>query len=210
MRRGTFYQKDRGRHMKQKLLNGICVACLLVLSGCDMAGTGDGVLTENDYTAAQTSENETESEENSPYWEVEISPGHALSFDISLSEAQAGELFDTYVFEIAVFIPGEETPFQILEAESTEQHPFSLEDFNADGYQDLRVEFYYGANGGSAAHYLWSPSRGEFVEGPKELEYYGQYGIDYERRDSFLSIATALPSQGQNLSISGRERWTAS
>lgn len=186
MRREIFYQKDRGGDMKQKLIFGICAACLLVLSGCDMSGIEDGVLTENDYTAAQTSEGETESEENSPYWEVEISPGYTLSFDISLSEEQAGEIFDTYVFEIAVFIPGEETPFQILEAESTELHPFSLEDFNADGYQDLRVEFYYGANGGSAAHYLWSPSRGEFVEGPKELEYYGQYGIDYEKRQLFL------------------------
>ena len=61
-------------------------------------------------------------------------------------------------------------------------HPYSFEDFNADGYLDLMVEYYYGANGGTATRYIWSPSKGQFIKGPEEFEYYGSYGIDQEQR----------------------------
>lgn len=73
-------------------------------------------------------------------------------------------------------------PFQILETSSAEWEPFSFEDFNADGWQDLRVLYYYGANGGTAQHYIWSPTRGEFVQAPEGLDYFGMYGVDQEKR----------------------------
>lgn len=123
---------------------------------------------------------------NSSYFEEEISPGQTFSFDCRVKEINWGELFTDLIYEVAVSIPGEEEPFQIFEAYSTKQGPFSFEDFNADGFLDLRVDYYYGTNGGTASHYIWSPSGEKFVEGPEELEYYGMYGIDQEKRQ--LSI----------------------
>lgn len=132
--------------------------------------TEQGYVTEGDLT------------QNSYYLEEETGPGQIFSFDCKMAEAQKGELLTNYTYEIAVSVLGAEESFQILEASSAEWYPFSFEDFNSDGFKDLRVDYYYGANGGTAAHYIWSPSRGEFVRGPEELEYYGQYGIDPEKR----------------------------
>ena len=77
---------------------------------------------------------------------------------------------------------------QELKTDSAYLHksPFSFEDFNADGYLDLTVEYYYGANGGTASHYIFSPSKEEFVELDSELEYYGMYGVDSETRRLYM------------------------
>lgn len=64
--------------------------------------------------------------------------------------------------------------------------PLSFEDFNADGYQDLFLLFYYGANGGSASHYLWSPSKEQFVKASEELGYFGFYSIDPDTRRLYM------------------------
>ncbi|MDE5893965.1 MAG: hypothetical protein K2H45_13685 [Acetatifactor sp.] len=93
------------------------------------------------------------------YLEEEISPGQIFSFDCRVTEEEEGELIVDSTYEVAVSVPGAEEPFQILEVHSAEWEPFSFEDFNADGFQDLRILYFYGANGGSAAHYIWSPSR---------------------------------------------------
>lgn len=120
--------------------------------------------------------------QNTFYLEEEISPGQIFSFDCRVKEKKVGELTVDSTYEVAVSVLGAEEPFQILEAHSAEWEPFSFEDYNADGCQDLTVKYYYGANGGSAAHYIWSPSGEEFIRGPEDLEYYGQYGIDQEKR----------------------------
>ena len=116
------------------------------------------------------------------YLEEEISPGQIFSFDCRVTEEEEGELIVDSTYEIAVSVPRAEEPFQILEVHSAEWEPFSFEDFNADGFQDLRILYFYGADGGSAAHYIWSPSREEFIQAPEELSYFGQYGIDQEKR----------------------------
>ncbi len=120
--------------------------------------------------------------QNTFYLEEEIRPGQIFSFDCRVTEEKVGELTVDFTYEVAVSVLGAKEPFQILEAHSAEWEPFSFEDYNADGFQDLTVKYYYGANGGSAAHYIWSPSGEEFIRGPEELEYYGQYGIDQEKR----------------------------
>lgn len=123
------------------------------------------------------------------YYERESGPGQSLSFDCKRAEIEKGEFFDNVTYEIAVSVPGSGEPFQILEVYSSyDWFPFSFEDFNADGYEDLHVEYYYGANGGSASHYIWLPSRGEFVRGPEELEAYSSYSVDLEKRQLYIHM----------------------
>ena len=62
------------------------------------------------------------------------------------------------------------------------ESPFVFEDFNADGYLDITVRYFYGINGGSASHYIFSPSKNKFVQLDPELHYYGTYSVDYETR----------------------------
>lgn len=132
---------------------------------------------------------EKDSLRHSYYYEMEIGPGQSLSLDCKLAEIEKGEVFDTVTYEIAVSVPGSGVPFQILEVHSTyDWFPFSFEDFNADGYKDLHVEFHYGANGGLASHYIWIPSRGEFVRGPEELEAYSSYSVDQEKRRLYIHM----------------------
>lgn len=115
------------------------------------------------------------------YFETEIGPDQIFAFDCELIDIQEGELF-SYTYQVAVSEKGTDHPFQVLEVCSCMWHPYSFEDFNADGYLDLMVEYYYGANGGTATRYIWSPSKGQFIKGPEEFEYYGSYGIDQEQR----------------------------
>ena len=87
------------------------------------------------------------------------------------------------LWRISVYRNGESEPFQEIEVESAafQECPVSFYDFNADGFQDLIVYYYYGANGGSESRYLWSPSRESFVYFP-DLAYYGSYYVDPETR----------------------------
>lgn len=84
---------------------------------------------------------------------------------------------------------------QEIQADSYYEYesPFRFEDFNADGYLDLTVIYYYGANGGNASHYIFSPSKNEFVKLDSEFEYYGSYRVDYETRRLYMhDHATAI------------------
>lgn len=86
--------------------------------------------------------------------------------------------------EVAVYGEGDSEPFQIFETSSVHYNwqPVMLEDLNADGYLDFSMLWYYGANGGSAYHYIWSPSMHKFIEASEELEYFGSYWVDEEKR----------------------------
>ncbi len=101
-----------------------------------------------------------------------------------IMEIDEGELIDNVIYRVEIVDEKENKLLQELEVNSAYSHksPFSFEDFNADGYLDLTVEYYYGGTGGSASHYIFSPSKEEFVELDSELEYYGMYGIDSEKR----------------------------
>lgn len=90
-------------------------------------------------------------------------------------------------WKISVYSNGESGPFQEIEAESSAFYncPVSFYDFNADGYEDLIVYYYYGANGGSQSRYLWSPSRESFVYFP-DLEYFGSYYVDPDTRRLYI------------------------
>lgn len=89
-----------------------------------------------------------------------------------------------YIIEI--YKKGEPEPFQIINEASAQWNPFSFEDFNVDGYSDLFIDYYYGANGGTAFHYVWSPSREKFVKISDELEYYGFYYVDPLTRRMYM------------------------
>lgn len=146
-----------------------------------------------------------EKDENSILWqnftdrifslECDIGTGETFLFKLAPpADAQPVEyeLFGTLEYgetlDVEVYRKGENTPFQVFQTSCLEYdgHPIYLEDFNADGYLDLTVRFYYGANGGTAAHYLWSPSKEQFVECSDELSYYGMYSIDQENRRLYM------------------------
>ena len=87
------------------------------------------------------------------------------------------------LWKISVYRNEENEAFQEIEVWSAafQECPVSFYDFNADGFQDLIVYYYYGANGGSESRYLWSPSRENFVYFP-DLDYYGSYYVDPDTR----------------------------
>lgn len=109
------------------------------------------------------------------------------------------EKIQLQAIKIGIGEPGEDTPdiyqveiydekgeefiqeFQVTSAYGY-RSPFVFEDFNADGYLDLTVRYFYGVNGGSASHYIFSPSKREFMELDSELDYYSEYSVDYEKR----------------------------
>lgn len=150
------------------------------------------------YVTEQGDITETDQIQHRHYLEQEMGPGLQLCFDCQMTDEYRGELFIDYTYEVAVSRLGEE-PFQILEVSSAEWEPFSFEDFNADGWLDLRVLYYYGANGGTASHYIWSPSKGEFVCGSEELEYFGMYGIDQEKRQLHMHYHGSASSGTEEL-----------
>lgn len=122
----------------------------------------------------------------------EISPGQIFSFECTMVRAQENDIWDEKVYQVAVTAQGEEEPFQVFEVESSRgngdgfsswdfDNAFYFVDFNADGFQDLEVLYYYGANGGSVRTFVWSPSRGEFVRMPEELGNW-DYRVYFETR----------------------------
>ena len=117
-------------------------------------------------------------------WENEKS----LRLRAEIIDKEKGELIDNITYRVEIFDEKENEFLQEIRAESAYSHksPFKFEDFNADGYPDLTVEYYYGANGGSASHYIFSPSEKEFIELDSELNYYGMYSVDYETRQLYM------------------------
>ena len=103
-------------------------------------------------------------------------------------EILEGELMDEFTYRVEIIDVKENKFIQELQVNSTCFHrsPFRFEDFNADGYLDLSVEYYYGANGGTASHYIFSPSKEKFVKLDSEFDYYGMYGVDYETRRFYM------------------------
>lgn len=67
------------------------------------------------------------------------------------------------------------------------ESPFVLEDFNADGYQDLTVRCDYADKGDTDEHYIFNPAKAEFVKLDKELEYAWSYYVDLETRKLYMS-----------------------
>ncbi len=105
-----------------------------------------------------------------------------------IMEIEEGELIDDVIYGVKIVDEKENKVLQELEVNSSysNKSPFSFEDFNADGYLDLTVEYYYGANGGTASHYIFSPSKEEFVELDSELDYFGMYDVDSETRRLYM------------------------
>ena len=105
-----------------------------------------------------------------------------------IMEIEEGELIYDVIYGVKIVDEKANKVLQELEVNSSypNKSPFSFEDFNADGYLDLTVEYYYGANGGTASHYIFSPSKEKFVELDSELDYFGMYGVDSETRRLYM------------------------
>ena len=111
-----------------------------------------------------------------------------IRLQAEIIEKVEGELIDTITYGVKIFDEEEGEVLQEMQMDSSYVHesPFEFEDFNADGYLDLTVTYYYGANGGTASHYIFSPSKEEFVEVDSELDYYGMYSVDYKTRRLYM------------------------
>ncbi len=92
--------------------------------------------------------------------------------------------------EVSVYHAGNSEPFQVFLTGSDYYYSgcsmLSFEDFNADGYLDICILRDYGANGGTAFHYLWSPSREQFIKCSDELDYFGSYWTDMDSRRLYM------------------------
>ncbi len=94
-----------------------------------------------------------------------------------------------YIYQVEIYDEKGEELIQELQVTSTYgyESPFVFEDFNADGYLELTVRYFYGANGGTASHYVFSPSKRVFVKLDEELDYYCTYSVDDETRRLYMT-----------------------
>lgn len=133
------------------------------------------------------------------YLEKDIGTGEKFYFRItpSVDNDSAGESLPDayewdmdYVMEVSVYHEGNSEPFQVFLTSSDYYYRggsmITFEDFNADGYLDICILSYYGANGGTAFHYLWSPSREQFIKCSDELDYFGYYWMDMDSRRLYM------------------------
>ncbi len=118
------------------------------------------------------------------YMEQDIGNHERMIFDCRATEESQEE--GGVKYKITVTHAGDKEPFQVLETYSLREDSFFFEDFNADGYLDLTVIFCYGANGGTAYHYVWCPSQNCFQKTSEELEDYGWYNIDPDTRTLYI------------------------
>lgn len=114
--------------------------------------------------------------------------GKLIRLQAEIVNKESGELLDTITYGVKIFDEKGGKILQEIQMDSSYAHgsPFEFEDFNADGYLDITVTYYYGANGGTASHYIYSPSKEEFVEADPELDYYGMYSVDHETRRLYM------------------------
>lgn len=79
----------------------------------------------------------------------------------------------THIYEVEIFDEKSGELLQEIQVELTcaYESPLVFEDFNADGYLDITVRYFYGINGSSVSHYIFSPSKREFVKLDSELDY---------------------------------------
>lgn len=122
------------------------------------------------------------------FYIIDWNGGEKIQLRAKKIGSEPGELFDTITYQVEIYDEKGEELLHELQVRSTYvyESPFKFEDFNADGYLDLTVIYYYGANGGTASHYIFSPSKGEFVKLDSELDYYGMYGVDNEERRLYM------------------------
>ena len=104
---------------------------------------------------------------------MEAETGENFYFEIARKDIDETE---EKALEIMVYREGEKEPFQVLETECLYKFYRSYEifpyDFNMDGYLDFTLQFYVNPQHASEWHYIWSPSKGEFVRGPEELDHW--------------------------------------
>ena len=110
-----------------------------------------------------------------------------------IMEKEDDELMYEFTYRVEIVDEKENKFLQEIQVNSECIHrsPFSFEDFNADGYLDLTVEYESGINGAYAGHYIFSPSKEEFVKLDSELEYHGGYRIDSETRRLYMHYHVA-------------------
>ncbi|GFI04623.1 hypothetical protein IMSAGC005_03475 [Lachnospiraceae bacterium] len=121
-------------------------------------------------------------------YRVNLGGGEKIRLQAEVIGEEPGELFDEMIYQVKIYEDEKEILLQELRVKSCYMYesPFVFEDFNADGYLDLTVIFYYGANGGTASHYIFSPSQRKFVRIDDELDYYGWYFWDTDARILYM------------------------
>lgn len=120
------------------------------------------------------------------YMEQDVGTGERFRFFAKRVEVPPEEDFPERVYrevQMTIFREAEQEPFQeftVYSGETYREYPFLMfEDFNMDGFLDLKVIGYTAAGNESADHYVWSLSAGCFTE---SLSTFGRYGTNAGER----------------------------
>ncbi len=121
----------------------------------------------------------------------------AETVERKIGEKISGEQEKDNVYQIKIY--DEKEILQEIQVNVTqgEESPFSFEDFNADGYQDLTVKCYLGTFGCVVKHYIYDPAERIFAELDSEFENSAYYVIDPKMRRLYL--------YSYGIAITGRE-----
>lgn len=150
-----------------------------------------------------------EDREKGDYWYAQdIGAGRKFMICMTRQEAEEetdpeeiGEPHDITVMALREEdgVENPETVQQFTVYLSERDNPLQFTDFNMDGWLDIRLRDYYGANGGRCFHYCYSPSRGMFVRAAEELDDYSWYEPDPARRQVTVYHYGAADSGTQQL-----------
>ena len=123
---------------------------------------------------------------NTHFYRKDLGGGEVIRILAEKTEETSEEAGNDYYYRVRIYDEKKNELLQELQVYSieTERSPFVFEDFNADGYLDLTVIVYYAAHNTPEYHYIFSPSKREFVKLDSELDYGAR--VDHETRRMYF------------------------
>ena len=123
---------------------------------------------------------------NTHFYRKDLGGGEVIRILAERTEETSEEAGNDDYYRVRIYDEKKNELLQELQVYSieTERSPFVFEDFNADGYLDLTVIDYYAAHNTPEHHYIFSPSKREFVKLDSELDYGAR--VDYETRRMYF------------------------
>lgn len=123
---------------------------------------------------------------NTCFYRKDLGNGEMIRILAEKMEETSEEAGNDDYYRVRIYDEKKNELLQELQIHSFEKErsPFRFEDFNADGYFDLTVVDHYIGHNRAEYHYIFSPSKREFVKLDSELDY-GAY-VDQETRRMYF------------------------
>lgn len=123
---------------------------------------------------------------NTYFYRKDLGNGEMIRILAERMEETSEEAGNDDYYRVRIYDEKKNELLQELQIHSFEKErsPFRFEDFNADGYFDLTVVDHYIGHNRAEYHYIFSPSKREFVKLDSELDY-GAY-VDQETRRMYF------------------------